>query len=106
MRLQMGSHLANMILYRDRQSGSPQRRRRALVSAGPTSAGPTMRRRRLGADLIQLREQNSLRLEEVAERLGVAPATLSRIETGKAPTRTSYLEVMLDVYGVADPVRR
>jgi len=65
-----------------------------------------MRRRRLGADLRQLREQNSLRLEEVAERLGVAPSTLSRIETGKAPTRTSYLAFMLDLYGVADPVRR
>jgi transcriptional regulator with XRE-family HTH domain len=65
-----------------------------------------MRRRRLGADLRQLREQNSLRLEEVAERLGVAPSTLSRIETGKAPTRTSYLAFMLDLYGVADQGRR
>jgi len=76
------------------------------VSAVPTSAGPTIRRRRLGADLRQLREQNSLRLEEVAERLGVAPSTLSRIETGKAPTRTSYLAFMLDLYGMADPARR
>ena len=76
------------------------------VSAGPASAGPTMRRRRLGADLRQLREQNSLRLEEVADHLGVAPSTLSRIETGKAPTRTSYLAFMLDLYGVADPARR
>jgi len=76
------------------------------VSAGPTSAGPTIRRRRLGADLRQLREQNSLRLEEVADRLGVAPSTLSRIETGKASTRTSYLAFMLDLYGVADQGRR
>ena len=76
------------------------------VSAGPASAGPTMRRRRLGADLRQLREQKSLRLEEVADHLGVAPSTLSRIETGKAPTRTSYLAFMLDLYGVADPARR
>jgi len=78
----------------------------STVSAGPASAGPTMRRRRLGADLRQLREQNSLRLEEVADHLGVAPSTLSRIETGKAPTRTSYLAFMLDLYGVADPARR
>jgi len=61
----------------------------STVSAGPASAGPTMRRRRLGADLRQLREQNSLRLEEVADHLGVAPSTLSRIETGKAPTRSN-----------------
>src|SRR6266571_79837 len=76
------------------------------ASAGPASAGPTMRRRRLGADLRQLREQKSLRLEEVADHLGVAPSTLSRIETGKAPTRTSYLAFMLDLYDVADPARR
>jgi len=69
-------------------------------------AGPTIRRRRLGTDLRRLREQSSLRLEEVAQHLGVAPSTLSRIETGKAPTRTSYLALMLDLYGVDDPEQR
>ncbi len=69
-------------------------------------AGPTIRRRRLGIDLRRLREQSSLRLEEVAQHLGVAPSTLSRIETGKAPTRTSYLALMLDLYGVDDPEQR
>ena len=69
-------------------------------------AGPTIRRRRLGSDLRRLREQRALRLEEVAQHLGVAPSTLSRIETGKAPTRTSYLTIMLDLYGVDDPGQR
>lgn len=69
-------------------------------------AGPTIRRRRLGTDLRRLREERSLRLEDVAAHLGVAPSTLSRIETGKAPTRTSYLSLMLDLYGVDDPQRR
>ncbi len=68
--------------------------------------GPTIRRRRLGSDLRRLREQRSLRLEEVASELGVAPSTLSRIETGKAPTRTSYLALMLDLYGVHDAAQR
>ena len=68
--------------------------------------GPTMRRRRLGADLRRLREARSLRLEEVAARLGVVPSTLSRIETGKAPTRVGYLSIMLDLYGVTDPAHR
>jgi len=68
--------------------------------------GPTIRRRRLGSDLRRLREQRSLRLEEVASQLGVAPSTLSRIETGKAPTRTSYLALMLDLYGVDDADQR
>jgi transcriptional regulator with XRE-family HTH domain len=69
-------------------------------------AGPTIRRRRLGADLRRLREERSLRLEDVAAHLGVAASTLSRIETGKAPTRTSYLALMLDLYGVEDPRQR
>ena len=68
--------------------------------------GPTNHRRRLGADLRELREQRSLRIEEVAEHLGVAASTLSRIETGKAPTKTSYLKLLLDLYGVDDPGRR
>lgn len=68
--------------------------------------GPTVRRRRLGADLRRLREAKSLKLEDVAGHLGVAPSTLSRIETGKAPTRTSYLSIMLDLYGVTDPAQR
>jgi transcriptional regulator with XRE-family HTH domain len=46
------------------------------------------------------------KLEAVAEELGVAPSTLSRIETGKAPTKTIYLMKMLDMYGVDDPAQR
>ncbi len=68
--------------------------------------GPTIRRRRLGTELRRLREGRSLKLENVASRLGVAPSTLSRIETGQAPTRTSYLTVMLALYGVTDPAER
>lgn len=70
------------------------------------SAGPTVRRRRLGSELRRLRESQSIKLEEVAERLGLAPSTLSRIETGKAPTRTAYLNSMFDLYGVEDPSQR
>jgi transcriptional regulator with XRE-family HTH domain len=64
--------------------------------------GPTVRRRRLGAELRALREKNGFKLEEVADRLGVAPSTLSRIETGKAPTKTAYLTAMLRMYEVTD----
>ncbi len=70
------------------------------------SAGPTVRRRRLGSELRRLRESQSIKLEEVAERLGLAPSTLSRIETGKAPTRTVYLNSMFEFYGVDDPGQR
>jgi len=68
--------------------------------------GPTVRRRRLGAELRRLREAHSLKLEEVAEELGLAPSTLSRIETGKAPTKSAYLMPMLTMYEVDDPVAR
>jgi transcriptional regulator with XRE-family HTH domain len=70
------------------------------------SIGPTVRRRRLGTELRRLREARSIKLEEVAETLGLAASTLSRIETGKAPTRTAYLTGMLDLYGVQDPAMR
>jgi len=42
----------------------------------------------------------------VAEQLGLAPSTLSRIETGKAPTKSAYLTAMLGMYGVDDPAAR
>lgn len=68
--------------------------------------GPTVRRRRLGSELRRLREAQSLKLEEVADQLGLAASTLSRIETGKAPTRTAYLNSMLEMYGVDDSSQR
>src|SRR5579872_613976 len=76
--------------------GVPSRRGGRMTA----SIGPTVRRRRLGTELRRLREAHSLKLEEVADKLGLAASTLSRIETGKAPTRTAYLSAMLDLYGV------
>src|ERR1700722_20955783 len=78
----------------------------ATAAAVSTHDGPGIRRQRLGTQLRDLRQRRSLRLEDVAACLGVAPSTLSRIECGKAPTRTSYLTVMLDLYGIDDPQQR
>ena len=36
----------------------------------------------------------------------MAASTLSRIETGKAPTKSVYLTAMLEMYGVTDPAQR
>jgi transcriptional regulator with XRE-family HTH domain len=52
--------------------------------------------------LRELRLSQGMQLEEVAARLGVAASTLSRIETGRAPTRLSYLTLLLDLYDVTD----
>ena len=70
------------------------------------ATGPTVRRRRLGTELRRLRESSGYKLEEVASQLGVAPSTLSRIETGKAPTKSAYLNQMLEMYGVTDAGQR
>ena len=63
-------------------------------------------RRQLGTGLRELRHARCLRLADVAAQLDVTPSTLSRIETGQAPARTSYVTVMLDLYGVHDPYQR
>ena len=68
--------------------------------------GPTVRRRRLGSELRRLREARAIKLEEVADQLGLAASTLSRIETGKAPTKTAYLTALLELYGVTDAGQR
>jgi len=68
--------------------------------------GPTVRRRRLGAELRRLREAHSLKLDEVASELDLVASTLSRIETGKAPIKTYYLNRLLDMFEVTDPAAR
>jgi transcriptional regulator with XRE-family HTH domain len=73
---------------------------------GAERARPGGNRHLLGAGLRRLREERSLRLEDVAGKLDVAPSTLSRIENGMAPARTSYVTVLLDVYEVSDPAER
>jgi transcriptional regulator with XRE-family HTH domain len=70
------------------------------------ATGPTVRRRRLGTELRRLRESAGYKLEEVAGLLGVAPSTLSRIETGKAPTKSAYLNRVLELYRVTDAGQR
>ncbi len=70
------------------------------------ATGPTVRRRRLGTELRRLRDSSGYKLEEVAAELGVAPSTLSRIETGKAPTKSAYLSQLLEMYGVNDSGQR
>jgi transcriptional regulator with XRE-family HTH domain len=87
-----------------------------MTAASPTGPGsadrvaawpdPAMCRHELGRDLRQLREAHALRLEDVAVRLEVATSTISRIETGKAPARTRFVLMMLDMYQVTDPDRR
>lgn len=61
---------------------------------------PTVRRRRLAAELRRLRKQCGKTREEVAEHIGVVPATITRIENASSGARPAEVQLMLDLYGV------
>jgi transcriptional regulator with XRE-family HTH domain len=66
----------------------------------PGVQSPTVRRRRLGQELRQLREAAELTIEEVARRLEVSPAKISRIETGRVSVRPRDVSDLLDQYEI------
>jgi len=65
-------------------------------------ASPSLRRRRLAAELRQLRDQSGLSISEVAEKLGWQPSRISRIETRQLGIGAPDLRKLLDVYGAED----
>ncbi|MEU8203605.1 helix-turn-helix transcriptional regulator [Streptosporangium sp. NPDC049046] len=67
---------------------------------------PTVRRRRLAAELRGLREAAGLTMEEVAQALDMSRATISRLETGKtARPRPRDIRDILDLYRAEDAHR-
>lgn len=71
-----------------------------------STQGPTVRRRRLAAELRRLRERAELTLEEARGRLGWSIAKLSRIETARQGITVKDLDKVLDLYGLEDTDRR
>lgn len=67
---------------------------------------PAMLRRRIGAELRALREQQGRASGDVAAALGWSASKLSRAETGRAGLSGADLRRLLDAYGVTDPQRR
>ncbi|MFF4235478.1 helix-turn-helix domain-containing protein [Actinomadura geliboluensis] len=67
---------------------------------------PTMRSRRLGTMLRELRESRDLNLQKAARLLNRTPSSLSKLETGKRGIRRPALEHMLDRYELHDPDQR
>jgi transcriptional regulator with XRE-family HTH domain len=61
---------------------------------------PTVRLRRLAAELRQLRKASELTQDDVAERTGINAATLYRIERARVRPQTRTLRTLLDLYGV------
>jgi transcriptional regulator with XRE-family HTH domain len=67
------------------------------------SASPTVRRRRLAAELRRLRGTKTG--GEVAKALSWSPAKISRYELGQTNFPPDEVEKLLDFYGVAEPRR-
>ncbi|GGO84011.1 transcriptional regulator [Wenjunlia tyrosinilytica] len=63
---------------------------------------PTVRRRKLGAELRRQRDKAGLTSEEAAHRVGWHQSKVSRIETGRSGARPADVRSLLDVYGVDD----
>jgi transcriptional regulator with XRE-family HTH domain len=61
---------------------------------------PTVRRRRLAAELRSLREAARLTCEDVAEHMECSASKISRVETGRVSVSPRDVRDMLSLYGV------
>ena len=66
----------------------------------PTPGIPTVRRRRLAAELRRLRLQSDQTAEAVANLLGWSKAKVSRYELAQSGLKPSSVESLLDIYNV------
>jgi transcriptional regulator with XRE-family HTH domain len=71
----------------------------------PTRSAPTVKRRRLAAELRRHREAAGLTLDEVAERLEWSNAKISRIENARVSVLPRDVKFLLGVYGVDGEAR-
>lgn len=65
-----------------------------------STPSPTVRRRRLAAELRRLRERADLTGDDVADRLKWSASKISRIETAKTGAKISDVRKLLELYGV------
>ncbi|MFC9186141.1 helix-turn-helix domain-containing protein [Streptomyces cyaneofuscatus] len=68
----------------------------------PSHPRPTVRRRRLGAELKRLREKAGVSMEDAAERIGGDKPKISRQENGRQGVSKLEIEALLALYGVSD----
>lgn len=67
---------------------------------------PTVRLRRLSAELKRLRSAAAMTREQVEEQTGITVGTLYRVEMAKARPQKRTLLTLLDLYGMSDPEER
>jgi transcriptional regulator with XRE-family HTH domain len=70
------------------------------------AVSPTIRRRELGARLRVLRSSAGLTAEDVAARMEVSPAKISRLETAARGVNINDIRVLCDIYGVSADERQ
>jgi transcriptional regulator with XRE-family HTH domain len=76
-------------------------------AAGMTGgAAGSIRRRRLGIELRELRTRAGLTLEQVAQRFDWSVSKASRMELGRVPVTRRDVVDLLDLYGVTDEEQR
>jgi transcriptional regulator with XRE-family HTH domain len=61
---------------------------------------PTVRRRRLGAELRRLRDAANMTIEQAADRLECSASKISRIETGQIGVSPRDVRDLMGIYGV------
>lgn len=71
----------------------------------PARPSPTIRRRRLAAELRRLREEAGLTIEQVAEALEFSESKVSRLETAHVTATPRDVRDLLELYGVAGSQR-
>lgn len=73
-----------------------------MVYTGQVPSSPTLRRRRLAAELRRLRESAGLTIDQAAKAAGISPSHLSRSENAVVGVRVLVVKALLATYG-ADP---
>jgi hypothetical protein len=68
----------------------------------PTRSSPTVKRRRLAAELRRHRDAAHLTIDEVAERLEWSTAKISRIENARVSVLPRDVKFLLTTYGLTD----
>lgn len=68
----------------------------------PARSSPTVKRRRLAAELRRYRDQADLTIEEVADRLEWSSAKISRIENSRVSVLPRDVKFLLSVYGLTE----
>src|SRR5690242_12104889 len=69
-----------------------------LQTEAMSRPSPTVRRRRIAAELKRLREERGLTLDHAARELGVARSTMSRVENAQVSVRPGDVRTLLELY--------